>query len=137
MVVERGQDFGVQRSSEDVAPSYRAVAELRNTPWVILTDGITWRLYTSKVSASTTNYFEISLEVKKTIVLRYLAAIFGAASYAKRDGKADIDVIFDDGKNYVQELEENLTEKNTEARRSLCQLGKGETQPRRKETIRG
>ena len=111
VVVERGQDFGVQRSSEDVAPSYRAVAELRNTPWVILTDGITWRLYTSKVSASTTNYFEISLEVKKAIVLRYLAAIFGAASYAKRDSKADIDVIFDDGKNYVQELEENLAER--------------------------
>ena len=111
VVVERGQDFGVQRSSEDVAPSYRAVAELRNTPWVILTDGITWRLYTSRVSASTTNYFEISLEVKKAIVLRYLAAIFGAASYAKRDGKADIDVIFDDGRNYVQELEENLAER--------------------------
>ena len=70
VIVERGQDFGVQRSSEDVAPSYRAVAELRNTPWVILTDGITWRLYTSKVSASTTNYFEINLEVKKAIVLR-------------------------------------------------------------------
>ena len=111
VIVERGQDFGVQRSSEDVAPSYRAVAELRNTPWVILTDGITWRLYTSRVSASTTNYFEINLEVKKAIVLRYLAAIFGAASYAKRDGKADIDVIFDDGKNYVQELEENLAER--------------------------
>ena len=111
VVVERGQDFGVQRSSDGVAPSYRAVAELRNTPWVILTDGITWRLYTSRVSASTTNYFEISLEVKKAIVLRYLAAIFGAASYAKRDGKADIDVIFDDGKNYVQELEENLAER--------------------------
>ena len=111
VIVERGQDFGMQRSSDDVAPSYKAVSELRNAPWVILTDGMTWRLYTSRVSASTTNYFEISLEVKKAIVLRYLAAIFGAASYAKRNDKADIDVIFDDGKNYVQELEENLAEK--------------------------
>ena len=125
VVVERGQDFGVQRSSEDVAPSYRAVAELRNTPWVILTDGITWRLYTSKVSASTTNYFEISLEVKKAIVLRYLAAIFGAASYAERDGKADIDVIFDDGKNYVQELEENLAERILKSDGVFVDLVKG------------
>ena len=111
LVVERGPDFGLQRSAEEAAPSYRAVAELARTRWVILTDGTTWRLYTSRVSASTTNYFELSLEAKKGAVLRYLAAIFGAASYVKRDGKAGIDVIFDDGKNYVQELEENLADR--------------------------
>ena len=111
LVVERGPDFGLQRSAEEAAPSYRAVAELARTPWAILTDGTTWRLYTSRVSASTTNYFELSLEARKESVLRYLAAIFGAASYVKRDGKAGIDAIFDDGKNYVQELEENLAER--------------------------
>ena len=101
----------MRRDAGRVAPSYRAVSELRQTPWVILTDGITWRLYTSRVSASTTNYFEINLGVRKDIVLRYLVAIFGATLYADRDGKAGIDVIFDDGKNYVQELEENLAER--------------------------
>ena len=111
LVVERGPDFGLQRSAEEAAPSYRAVAELARTRWVILTDGTTWRLYTSRVSASTTNYFELSLESRKGEILRYLAAIFGAASYVKRDGKAGIDVIFDDGKNYVQELEENLADR--------------------------
>ena len=111
VVVDRGQDFGMQRSADDVAPSYRAVAELKNAPWVMLTDGMTWRLYTSRVSASTTNYFEISLEVKKAVILRYLAAMFGAASYVVKDGKAGIDVIFDEGKNYVQELEENLADR--------------------------
>lgn len=94
-----------------MAPSYRAVAELGNTPWVILTDGITWRLYTSRVSASTTNYFEINLEARQPASLRYLVAIFGAAAYADGDGKADIDTIFDEGKNYVQELEDNLAER--------------------------
>ena len=111
LVVERGPDFGLQRSAEEAAPSYRAVAELARAPWAILTDGTTWRLYTSRISASTTNYFELSLEARKESVLRYLAAIFGAASYVKRDGKAGIDVIFDDGKNYVQELEENLADR--------------------------
>ena len=111
LVVKRGPDFGLQRSAEEAAPSYRAVAELARTRWVILTDGTTWRLYTSRVSASTTNYFELSLEARKESILRYLAAIFGAASYVKRDGKAGIDVIFDDGKNYAQELEENLAER--------------------------
>ena len=111
VVVDRGQDFGMRRGADEVAPSYRAVAELKNTPWVILTDGRTWRLYTSRVSASTTNYFEISLEVKKAVILRYLAAIFGAAPYVVKDGKAGIDVIFDEGKNYVQKLEENLADR--------------------------
>ena len=111
LVVERGPDFGLQRSAKEAAPSYRAVAELARTRWVILTDGTTWRLYTSRVSASTTNYFELSLESRKGAILRYLSAIFGAASYVKRDGKAGIDVIFDDGKNYVQELEENLADR--------------------------
>ena len=108
LVVERGPDFGLQRSAEKAAPSYRAVAELARTRWVILTDGTTWRLYTSRVSASTTSYFELSLEVRKEAVLRYLVAIFGAASYVKQDGKASIDVIFDDGRTYAQELEDNL-----------------------------
>ena len=103
LVVERGPDFGLQRSAEEAAPSYRAVAELARTPWAILTDGTTWRLYTSRVSASTTNYFELSLEARNESILRYLAAIFGAASYVKRDGKAGIDVILDDGKNYTVE----------------------------------
>ena len=111
LVVKRGPDFGLQRSAEEAAPSYRAVAELARTRWAILTDGTTWGLYTSRVSASTTNYFELSLEVRKEAILRYLAAIFRAASYVKRDGKADIDVIFDDGKNYAQELEANLADR--------------------------
>ena len=114
LVVEKELDFGMQRGAGEVAPSYRAIAELRRTPWVILTDGITWRLYTSRVSASTTNYFEINLGVRKDIILRYLVAIFGATLYVGPDdkaGKAGIDVIFDEGKNYVQELEENLADR--------------------------
>lgn len=110
-MVEKGLDFGVQRYAGEVAPSYRAIAELRQTPWVILTDGITWRLYTSRVSASTTNYFEINLGVRKDIILRYLVAIFGATLYVDEDDKSGIDVIFDDGKNYVQDLEDNLAER--------------------------
>ena len=111
VVVDKGTDFGIQRNRDEAAPSYRAVAELARTPWVILTDGTTWRLYTSRVSASTTNYFEISLLSRRAVILRYLVAMFGAASYVKRAGKAGIDVVFDEGKNYVQELEENLAER--------------------------
>ena len=47
------------RTRDDVAPSYTAVAELKHSRWVILTNGRKWRLYTSRVSASTTNYLEI------------------------------------------------------------------------------
>ena len=111
VVADHGQDFGVRRNAGDVAPSYRAVAELRNTPWVMLTNGTVWRLYTTRVSASTTNYFEINLAVQKEIILRYLAVMFGAASYLVQKGKTGIDTIFDEGKNYVQELEDNLADR--------------------------
>ena len=124
LVVERGPDFGILRDADSAAPSYRAVAELKNTAWVILTDGVVWRLYTSRVSASTTNYFEINLGTKKSIILRYLASIFGAHAYGTV-GKAGIDVIFDEGKNYVRELEGNISDRILSADGVFVDLVKG------------
>ena len=37
--------------------------------------------------------------------------LFGALSYDNKSGKADIDTILDDGKNFVRELEDDLAEK--------------------------
>ena len=58
VVAPGNRDLGT-RTRDDVAPSYTAVAELKHSRWVILTNGRKWRLYTSRVSASTTNYLEI------------------------------------------------------------------------------
>ena len=58
VMAQKGRDLSV-RAHGAAAPSYTAVAELNNSRWVILTNGREWRLYTSKVSASTTNYLGI------------------------------------------------------------------------------
>src|SRR5207249_74200 len=44
------------------APSYQAVASLREFEWVILTNGRLWRLYSNRVSSSSTNYFEVDIQ---------------------------------------------------------------------------
>jgi len=49
--------------------------------------------------------------VRKESILRYLVLLFSALSYDDKSGKADIDTILDDGKDYVRELEDNLAEK--------------------------
>lgn len=60
VVTPRGRNLSV-KTRNNVAPSYTAVAELKHSSWVILTNGREWRLYTNKVSASTTNYLGIDI----------------------------------------------------------------------------
>ena len=113
MVVDRGVDLGIKRK-DSVAPSYTAVSLLKKTPWVILTNGRRWRLYGNKVSASTTNYFELDVALDKRIIFRYLAVMFGADSYAK-GSKSVIETIFASGKTYAKKLEDNMAEKVLQA----------------------
>ena len=89
---------------------YRAVAELKNRPWVILTNGVMYRLYTDKISASTTNYFEVSIAHGGPDAIRYLVAIFGAKSY---EGEKDtiIDNLFEESKTKARALEDDLRSK--------------------------
>ena len=55
------QDLDITGRSGEVAPSYSAVTALAEHAWVLLTNGLSWRLYTDRASASTTTYFEINL----------------------------------------------------------------------------
>ncbi|MDA7955485.1 MAG: hypothetical protein MPI91_08365 [Nitrosopumilus sp.] len=102
-------DFSIRQREGDIAPSYTAVSSLKSARWAILTNGRKWRLYTSRISASSTNYFEVTLDPGRDATARYLAAIFGAASFEERDGRADIDAFFDEGRNYATGLEEDLS----------------------------
>ena len=110
VVAPRGRDLSV-RTRDDVAPSYTAVAELKHSPWVILTNGREWRLYTSRVSASTTNYLGIDTAAGIE-PLRYLAALFGAATYeGGTDGMSQIDEFFDQAQQKARSLEDDLRSK--------------------------
>ena len=107
VVAPVGRDLST-RTRDDVAPSYTAVAELKHSRWVILTNGRKWRLYTSRVSASTTNYLEID-SGGGAEPLRYLAALFGFATHA--GDRPQIDEFFDQAIHKAAELEKDLRTK--------------------------
>ena len=104
-------NLSVRKNETEVAPSYVAVATLRKSQWAILTNGKKWRLYSAKISASSTNYFEISLDPAQDSITKYLIILFGAASFEKIDEKRDIDLFFEEGKNYAKKIEEDLSDK--------------------------
>ena len=104
-------DFNIRKTSNKVTPSYTAVSVLSEKAWSILTNGKKWRLYSNKISASSTNYFEINLDPKHESITRYLIILFGAATFKEIDGKTDIDLFFDESKEHSRDLEENLAEK--------------------------
>ena len=100
------------RTHDDVAPSYTAVAELKHSAWVILTNGREWRLYTSRVSASTTNYLGIDTGGGDPEPLRYLAALFGATTHvAGAGGLSQINEFFDQAQQKARSLEDDLRSK--------------------------
>ena len=109
VIITNQTDFSIREKNSDVAPSYTAITQLEKSQWVILTNGTKWRLYTNKISASSTNYFELNLDSKNDIITRYLIALFGAASYHAEKGEADIDVFFEKSRLYAKDLEENLS----------------------------
>ena len=123
-VIITGQEqFSVRESKDMVAPSYAAVSALSQYRWVILTNGSKWRLYTSRVSASSTNYFEINLHESSDSVLRYLGIIFGYSSF--KGDSPRIDLFFDQGKEFATQLEEDLASKVMSQDGILLNLAKG------------
>jgi hypothetical protein len=96
-------------------PSVQAVSALQLYSWVILTNGRIWRLYSSKVSSSSTNYFEIDLRGisdDKDQRLKYFVSLFGSAAMeTKNDDISDLDFIYNGGLAYARELEDNLRTK--------------------------
>ena len=123
VIITNQENFGIRAGRDDVAPSYLAISALSRHRWVILTNGAKWRLYTSRVSASTTNYFELNLARSSDMVLQYLYIIFGHASYADKGPR--IDLFFDQGKEFATQLEENLSERIMSQDGILLNLAKG------------
>ena len=109
ITITEQDNFGIMESDEDVAPAYTAVAALRSARWAILTNGRKWRLYSSRISSSSTNYFEIVLDPEYDSITRYLILLFGAEAFLQKNEKMDVDIFFDEGKNYGRTLEENLS----------------------------
>jgi hypothetical protein len=96
------------------APSYQAVGALRRCSWVILTNGRLWRLYSSRVSSASTNYFEVDLDgvVAETDArLTYFVSLFSASAFVLREGVIDVDLVYDEGIKHAQGIEDELRKK--------------------------
>jgi type I restriction-modification system DNA methylase subunit len=106
-------NLDVMRSDDRVVPSYQAVAALKKYPWVILTNGRLWRLYSARTSSASTNYFEIDIESitdEKDPRLELFVSFFGSAALHPRQGRTDLDMILEGGEEYAESLEDNLQE---------------------------
>ena len=109
VIVSGEQDLDIAGRSGEVAPSYSAIAALAEHAWVLLTNGLSWRLYTDRASASTTTYFELNLGPEPgPAQLLYLAGIFGRDSYT--GAKPLILRTYDGSQKYARKLEDNLAD---------------------------
>jgi hypothetical protein len=102
------------KTGDEVVPSYQAVASLREFRWVILTNGRFWRLYSSRVQSSSTNYFEVDMDsvvAENDPRVGYFVGLFSSSSFLQREGVTDIDLTLDNGIKYAKEIEEDLRAK--------------------------
>lgn len=113
-IATAAENLDTMSSSDSAVPSVQAVSALDNNDWVILTNGRLWRLYSSRVSSASTNYFEVDLEGitdENDPKLTYFVGLFSANALAERQGTRDLDYIFDGGVQYARELEDDLRRK--------------------------
>ena len=88
------------------APSSMVIDAVKQTPWVILTNGVNWRLYTSKIAAVTTDYFQVNYDPDRVDSIKYLVAVFSAKSYYGSCPVAE--KYFHGSMTYTKKLEKNL-----------------------------
>jgi hypothetical protein len=102
------------KTGDKVAPSYQAVSALRSSTWVVLTNGRLWRLYSSRISSSSTNYFEVDLEgvvADSDPRLVYFVSLFSSSSMVVKQDISDVDLVFDEGIRHAKGVEDDLRKK--------------------------
>jgi hypothetical protein len=114
-ILVKEENMDVVVSHNRPVPSIQAVAALTKYPWVILTNGKIWRLYSSKISSASTNNFEIDIEGitdEKDPRFKYFISLFSSQALVPgQDGVNDLDFVYDAGLSYAKELEDDLRSK--------------------------
>ncbi len=118
VTITNQKDFSI-REGENVAPSHTAISTLKHVRWAILTNGTKFRLYSSRISASSTNYFEVNLDLNDTNP--YLWMIFTAAAFQEND----VDHYLEEGERNKTQLEEELSDRIMGPRGLLLDMVKG------------
>ena len=99
------------RVSSETVPGHQAISALQRFRWVILTNGLLWRLYSARASAASTNYFEIDIGgivSEDDERLKYFISLFSSSSLVQKEGSTDLDYIYDGSLKYAGEIEDEL-----------------------------
>ena len=121
-----GRDETRDTHAPDENPGARAVTVLESgeAPWVIVTNGKLWRLYSARTHSRSTNYYEIDLEetlamADPNVAFRYFWLLFRLNAFVTkevlRDGQTRelsfLDVLLDESESYAKGLGERLKER--------------------------
>ena len=121
-----GYDETRDTESPDENPGARVVSLLESgeAPWVIVTNGKLWRLYSAKAHSRATNYYEIDLDETLAMdapneAFRYFWLFFRAAAFVPRDivrnGQSCtlsfLDELVEESEDYAKGLGERLKER--------------------------
>ncbi|ABK78136.1 type II restriction enzyme, methylase subunit [Cenarchaeum symbiosum A] len=124
VITTNQRNFGIAEKGE-VSPGMMADAAIKTSKWCILTNGKRWRLYSDNVSATSMNYLEIVLD-KQTSV-KYLAVLFGRASYTAKYPL--IQKIFDESLAKATKARDDLTRELVEPKGIFLDIVKGVVNP--------
>ncbi len=122
------KDYGRDSAAPEVNPGAQVVSLLErgDAPWVIVTNGRLWRLYSRRAHSRATNYYEIDLSdlladsgpgpADPGDAFRYFWLLFRRDSFVPatvvREGRetalALVDRILDESEEYARKLGENL-----------------------------
>jgi len=97
-------------------PSYQIVRYMEDTgkTWGILTDGLIWRLYSLRSSSKFNAYYEVDLErilaSRNDERFKYFFNVFRRNAFVPNptSHQSFLDVIFEGGEQYAQEIEKKL-----------------------------
>jgi hypothetical protein len=122
------KDYKRDNAAPEVNPGAQVVSLLERgeAPWVIVTNGRLWRLYSRRAHSRATNYYEIDLSdlladqgpgpAEPGDAFRYFWLLFGHDSFVPgivvRQGREAalslVDRVLDESEEYARELGENL-----------------------------
>ena len=112
--------------SSDENPGARVVTVLQagGAPWVIVTNGKLWRLYSARTHSRSTNYYEIDLEETLAMddpneAFRYFWLFFRLSAFTSRQAAREgqtremcfLDQLLDDSEAYAKQLGDRLKER--------------------------
>lgn len=117
---------GTSRSNQN--PSYQIIRYLEDTgkSWGILTDGLYWRLYSTRSDSRFTTYYEVNIESllakRDDERFKYFFNFFRKDAFIPNPAsdQSFLDVVFEGGEQYAKQVETRLKDRAFHLVEQLC-----------------